>query len=253
MQFRELLTEYTAEYDLVVDGQTKPFEALQFSRSSMSVYLPIVNENSEIYNHLVVTGEGGVLKWHPLELRKKDGSETIKVSNVSFNDEGEFQRKLPLETLGAAVTAFNINSSLLTLRKVLFNGEPSNLKWVGGNHDYSKNYVVVLRCEHSPLSKKQAMLLLKSIANGTCENLNEMQMMVLQCLQKNPEILKEDWVGAKDLTANIYKSAAIIYLYRASCMVSKTVEFPVMINDTCIIAEEYVHLKAGNAEPSNIF
>lgn len=252
MTLIDLLTKYADEYDIVVNGYARPFSALQFSRSSMTVYLPVV-DGENIYNQTVVTGDGGILKFHGLDLKKKNTGESLRVDKVVFNDEGHVQQSVTLEALASAMNVYEVNCSLQSVRKVLFNREPSNLKWSGGNKDYSQNYVVVPRCEYKPLSKNQAVMLLNAISSGKFDRLSDMQLRTLTFMKEHPEVLQEGWEDAANLPLYIYKSVSLIYLYRVSCMFSKTVEYPVMVSDTFWIVEENVDMKPGRVKPTNIF
>ncbi len=238
MTLCEFLFEYKNGYDLEIEGDVRPFSSLQFSQSSMSVYVPVIRDDT-IRNHMLITCENDVMRFDGVTLRNKTTGEQMYVKNLVFNDEGAFAESKTMETLWNWKLMQDVCNSVKTIRSVMYPSD-SKLTWAGGSHDYGTGYRVIPKYDVRALTKKSACFFLSKLQDGKLENLNVVDAAVLQYLQKYPQVLQKQYEveEATNLLEVIYNCAARMYLYRVSCMFSKTIEFPVIVNENFRIVEE---------------
>lgn len=238
MTLCEFLLECKNGYDLEVEGKVRPFSSLQFSQSSMSVYVPVVKDDT-IHNHMLITCENGVMRFDGVTLRNKVTGEPTYVKNLVFNDEGAFAESKTMETLWHWKLMQDVYNSVRTIRSVLYPSD-SKLTWTGGSHDYAAGYLVIPKYDVRALTKKSACCFMSKLQAGKLENLSVVETEVWKYLRTYPRVLQKQYEVDEitDLTEVIYSCAARLYLYRVSCMFSKTIEFPVIVNENFRIVEE---------------
>lgn len=221
------------KYDIIVEDEVRSFYSLQFSKSSMSVYVTVIKDD-KIFNKMIITGSAEELQFHGLVLKDKETGNVIELKEISFNDDGNMYKSTDYKLVQQAMDQFNIMQSIKNARSLLY---PSTTKcsWVGGETDYSVKSKVYAKCMERPLSKKGAADLLTRINEKRFESFTHMQLMTLKELQAHPEYLSKECSILKET----YQAAAFLYAYRISCInVGDDSIFPVMISDEFWVVKE---------------
>lgn len=209
-----ILEDELAESDTIkyLGDKVYPFSGIKFAKSTMTVYLAVVNNSTLYHNNLVVL-DGGVLTFRPFYFTVPATAPAFQMYGCAFVRAIELNNKkynlwhaeyLPLydEDVSFSISKCLINkaicererkSAALRVQKYykesLFGVNATSkdtLKWTGGDTDRRSFYGVVFKSSISMLTEKECFSIVNTCLTEIAEDCNDLK-------EAKAMLMKKDW------------------------------------------------------------